>query len=246
MLTPQDLQEVSFDKAKIGGYVMKSVDDFLEPLMDDYVTLYKENAVLKSKMRLLVERLESYRANEAKMKSAAEETKKQCDEMIAEARRRSDEMVNKAKGDARLAGIDAAAEAESDRLRQAKEATADFVQAVEAQIARQQQVLDSLKGLDLPAREPIKPAAEPKPARRAYDYEAEQDLPRPRPEPVADKAEDIAAQIEQSVATITGETPRLKPEPAADPKAATKVMPALDERTTAKFANLKFGKNYQP
>ena len=26
----------------------------------------------------------------------------------------------------------------------------------------------------------------------------------------------------------------------------TKVMPALDERTTAKFANLKFGKNYQP
>ena len=55
MLTPQDLQEVSFEKAKIGGYVMKSVDEFLEPLMDDYVALYKENAVLKSKMRLLVE-----------------------------------------------------------------------------------------------------------------------------------------------------------------------------------------------
>ena len=68
MLTPQDLQEVSFEKAKIGGYVMKSVDEFLEPLMDDYVTLYKENAVLKSKMRLLVERLEEYRANEAAMK----------------------------------------------------------------------------------------------------------------------------------------------------------------------------------
>ena len=87
MLTPQDLQEVSFEKAKIGGYVMKSVDEFLEPLMDDYITLYKENAVLKSKMRLLVERLESYRANEAEMKAAAEKARKERDEIVAEARR---------------------------------------------------------------------------------------------------------------------------------------------------------------
>ncbi len=244
MLTPQDLQEVSFEKAKIGGYMMKSVDEFLEPLMDDYVTLYKENAVLKSKMRLLVERLEAYRANEDNLKAAAEKAKQEADGILADARRRSEEMVAKAKGDARLAGIDAAAEAESERLRLAKEATADFVQAVEAQIARQQQALEALKGLDLPAREPIRPA-EPKPARRAYDYEAEQDPPKPAPEP-SDTPEDIAAQIEQSVATITGDTPRVKPEPNPDPKAATKVMPALDERTTAKFANLKFGKNYQP
>ena len=87
MLTPQDLQEVAFEKAKIGGYVMKSVDEFLEPLMEDYVTLYKENAVLKSKMRLLVERLESYRSNEANMKAAMEQTQKTCDAMIEEAER---------------------------------------------------------------------------------------------------------------------------------------------------------------
>ena len=230
MLTPQDLQEVSFEKARIGGYVMKSVDEFLEPLMEDYVTLYKENAVLKSKMRLLVERLEAYRANEANIKAAAEKAKQEADELLA---------------DARIVGIDAAAAAESDRLRLAKEATADFVQAVEAQIARQQQALEALKSLDLPAREAIKPAPEPKLTRRAYDYESEQDQPRPRPEPTS-KPEDIAAQIEQSVASITGETIRPKPETDADLKAATKVMPALDERTTAKFANLKFGKNYQP
>jgi cell division initiation protein len=241
MLTPQDLQEVSFEKAKIGGYVMKSVDEFLEPLMDDYVALYKENAVLKSKMRLLVERLETYRANEAAVKTAAEQAKKDCEAMLADARRRSEEIVSKANQEARTAShdADAAVTAESDRLRRAKEATADFVRAVEAELARQQQALEALKSLDLPAREA-------KPARRAYDYEAEQDRPAPRPEPAADTTEDIAAQIEQSVATITGDTPRPKPEPRPDPKAATKVMPALDERTTAKFANLKFGKNYQP
>ena len=237
MLTPQDLQEVSFEKAKFGGYVMKSVDDFLEPLLDDYVALYKENAVLKSKMRLLVERLESYRANEANMKAASEKAKQERDEMLADAQRRSEEIVAKAKSEAQntKGDLDASVSAESDRLRLAKEATAEFVAAVEAQIARQQQSLEAIKSLDIPTREA------PKPGRKAYDYEAEKDQPRPEPAHRAE-AEDIAAQIEQSVASITGDTPRPKP----DPNAATRVMPALDERTTAKFANLKFGKNYQP
>ncbi len=255
MLTPQDLQEVSFEKAKIGGYVMKSVDEFLEPLMDDYVTLYKENAVLKSKMRLLVERLESYRTNEANLKAAAEKTREECDAMLAEAQRKRDELMYQAKQEVLSANRDADASmsAENDRLRQAKEATAEFVAAVEAQIAQQQKALEALKQLDLPMEKA-------KHVRKAYDYESEKDLPRPQPEksqplrqPEKDltrskteKPEDIAARIEQSVASITGETPRPKPEPKHDAKAATKVMPALDERTTAKFANLKFGKNYQP
>ena len=238
MLTPQDLQAVGFQKAKIGGYVKAEVDEFLEPLLEDYVTLYKENAVLKSKMRLLVERLESYRANEASVKAAAEEAQKTCDNMIEEARRRSDEIVSQATEEAKNASrdIDASVAAESDRLRRAKELTADFVQAVEAQLARQQQVLEALKGLELPAREAAKPV------RKAYDYEAEADRPKTRPETPQEKTEDIAAEIEQNVANITGDTPRPKP----DPNAPTRVMPVLDERTTAKFANLKFGKNYQP
>ena len=239
MLTPQDLQEVSFEKAKFGGYVMKSVDEFLEPLMDDYVALYKENAVLKSKMRLLVERLENYRAAEGAMKAASEQARKERDAILADARRQREEIVAKANRDAATLSRDADADlsAENDRLRLAKEATADFVRAVEAELARQQKALDALKALELPA---------PKAVRRAYDYEAEQDQPKLRPEPVSDKAEDIAAQIEQSVASITGDTPRPKPESRPDSKAATKVMPALDERTTAKFKNLQFGKNYQP
>ena len=239
MLTPQDLQEVSFEKAKFGGYVMKSVDEFLEPLMDDYVTLYKENAVLKSKMRLLVERLEAYRANEANLRASAEKTQKECEAMMEEARRKSEEILARANRDAANVSRDADASvtAETERLRMAKEATAAFIRTVETELVRQQEALAALKSLDLPA-------AAARSARKAYDYEAEQDQPAPRPEP-ADKAEDIAAQIEQSVASITGDTPRPK-EAKPDPKAATRVRPALDERTTAKFANLKFGKNYQP
>lgn len=70
MLTPQQIQDISFEKALFGGYDMDSVDDILEPLTEDYVTLYKENSVLKSKMRILVEKLEEYRKQEATMQNA--------------------------------------------------------------------------------------------------------------------------------------------------------------------------------
>ena len=70
MLTPQQIQDISFEKALFGGYDMDSVDDILEPLTEDYVTLYKENSVLKSKMRILVEKLEEYRKQKASMQNA--------------------------------------------------------------------------------------------------------------------------------------------------------------------------------
>lgn len=51
MFTPQQIDQISFNRATFGGYDMQAVDEFLEPLTEDYVTLYKENALLKSKMR---------------------------------------------------------------------------------------------------------------------------------------------------------------------------------------------------
>ena len=53
MFTPRELQERTFDKAVFGGYDMQMVDEFLEPLIQDYTTLYKENSVLKSKLKIL-------------------------------------------------------------------------------------------------------------------------------------------------------------------------------------------------
>ena len=231
MLTPQDLQEVGFQTAKFGGYAKAEVDAFLEPLMDDYVALYKENAVLKSKMRLLVERLEEYRAGEADMKAAMENTKKTCDDMIADAKARSAQMLMQAQNDAqsKTRDVDAAVQEEQERLTKAKNATADFVAAVEAQIGRQLRTLEILKGLDLPKDRLAKAP------RKAYDYESEMDPP-------ASNAEDIAAEIEQNVGKLTGSIPN------PDPTAATRIMPPLDldKRAAEKFADLQFGRNYQP
>ena len=51
MFTPQQIQDQTFSRAVFGGYDMAQADAFLEPLTDDYIELYKENAVLKSKMK---------------------------------------------------------------------------------------------------------------------------------------------------------------------------------------------------
>ena len=59
MITAQDIREKTFEKARIGGYDMASVDDFLEELADDITASEKENAVLKSKMKVLVNRARS-------------------------------------------------------------------------------------------------------------------------------------------------------------------------------------------
>ena len=227
MLTPQDLQDVTFEKAKIGGYQMQSVDELLEPLMEDYVTLYKENAVLKSKMRLLVERLEEYRDSEAKIHAEAEASRRQSEELLADARRRSEEILRKAEAEAKTRNedVDSAVSAEQDRLAKAKAVTAEFVDAVEAQLERQRKSLELIRNLDLPKAKPVK---------RAYDYESEKDPPR------EEAAAEIAAQIEENVGRITNGYP------SPDMSAATRVMPPIDlsRDTSAKFADLQFGKNY--
>ena len=68
MLTPQEVSEHAFAKAGFGGYNMAMVDEFLDQLTEDYTTLYKENAVLKSKMKVLVEKVEEYRSTEEAMR----------------------------------------------------------------------------------------------------------------------------------------------------------------------------------
>ena len=81
MFTPQQIDQVSFGRSTFGGYDMQQVDEFLEPLTEDYVTLYKENALLKSKMRVLVEKLEEQRANENKMKQTLLAAQKTSEDM---------------------------------------------------------------------------------------------------------------------------------------------------------------------
>lgn len=134
MLTPQEVSTRAFPKAAFGGYQMTSVDEFLDELTEDYSTLYKENATLKAKMKVLVDKLEEYRATEDSMRSALLTAQKMADNIVAQAEGRKEELLANAEEEARkkLASLRDEVLAEEARLNAAKAGTQDFLAKMEA------------------------------------------------------------------------------------------------------------------
>ncbi len=219
MFTPQQIDQISFGRATFGGYDMQQVDEFLEPLTEDYVTLYKENALLKSKMRVLVGKLEEYRKNEASMKEAVIKAQKTCDKMVAEAEAKCARMLQNASAataePAPAAVVpaeisEAQVAAENARVEEARQAASAKINELQEQLRTCIQALERIKTANAPAA------------------------------PAEAKAPDVADEISQSIEAMVGTT--VDTAPKAAPKHPT------NDTTTSKFAslNLQFGRNYDP
>ena len=102
MLTPQEVSTHSFSKASFGGYNMAMVDEFLDELTDDYTALYKENAALKAKLKVLVEKVEEYRATEDSMRATLLTAQRMADSIVKEAEQKRDQMMTQAEIDAKM------------------------------------------------------------------------------------------------------------------------------------------------
>jgi cell division initiation protein len=260
VLTPQDVKNKEFTKAVFGGYDMAAVDDFLEILVEDYSSLYKENAILKNKLKVLVEKVEEYRSTEDAMRMALLTAQKMSREMMDEATNKSKNIVEEAEYAARskIEELRLEVREEELRLEAAKKTTADFVAMASELCQKQQDFLADVEKLTVPGEsEPVKP-------RTAFEQ--------------AEKAQNPFSSIEESVARIYENTIRsedagrsgyaepeaeedTEPEEeqrnAADEK--TKVFPSvssqpapelddMSEPTSPKpkfnFTNLQFGSNY--
>lgn len=143
MMTPQEVAERSFTKASFGGYNMSMVDEFLDQLTVDYSALYKENATLKAKMKVLADSLEEYRATEKGMRRALLAAQQAADEMVADAEKHKEEMVRAAEEETQsaIAQLRRQTAGEQARLEAAQKATADYVEQVRQAMEQQQQAL---------------------------------------------------------------------------------------------------------
>ena len=224
MFTPQQIEQISFDTQTFGGYKISDVDEFLEPLMEDYVTLYKENALLKSKMRVLVGKLEEYRKNEAAMKDAVVNAQKTCDKMVREAEAKCAQMLGEANATAsrNVSNADALIAAENARVEEARRASAGKITEIQEQMRACIQALERIKVANAPVAEaPV--ASVPA---QAFDYDA------------PSSTDSVADEISQSVEALVGTTTDTQPK--AEPRHP------VNDTTTSKFANLQFGRNYDP
>lgn len=226
MFTPQQIDQISFGRATFGGYDMQAVDEFLEPLTEDYITLYKENALLKSKMKVLVSKLEEYRNNEASMKDAIVNAQKTCDKMVKEAETKCTQMLNDANAAAaeNAKNADALIAAENARVEEAKRVAAHKIEELQKQIQSCIQALERIKESNKPA------------ATGAFDYDQDEGKPLEAPK-VSSTTDDVADEISASLQALVGSTNDI-------PHKIEPNHPVSD--TTGKFANLKFGRNYDP
>ena len=217
MFTPQQIDQISFSKATFGGYNMQQVDEFLEPLTEDYVTLYKENALLKSKMRVLVGKLEEYRKNEASMKEAVINAQKTCDKMVAEAEAKGAKMLQGASTTVASNTQDNEAQlaAENARLEEARQVAAAKISELQDQLRSCIQALDRIKENNAPAAPtaPVAPAVEN-----------------------ADVADEIAQNIEAMIGTTVDTAPKAAPKHPINDSTTSKFA----------TLNLQFGRNYDP
>lgn len=236
MLTPQEVSERAFPKASFGGYNMGQVDEFLDILTADYTSLYNENAVLKSKMKVLVEKVEEYRSTEDAMRKALMAAQQMADELIQQANHKRDEILHSAEKTAlqKADAIRQEADAEQFRLDSAKRATMSFVGQVRALMEKQADYLEHLSQLC-------------------------PDVPVPQPDPVEEAASEIDDNVQrllaQAMAAATAEN--LKTKAGEEPRDLTDTaeFPAGERQDEAgeadvaasriDFGRLKFGPNYE-
>ena len=269
MLTPQELTGKTFEKAVFGGYDMASVEEFIEAVAKDYTDLYKENAALKSKMKVLVDKVEEYRATEDSMRAALLAAQKQATAMVTEAEERKETLLADAELEARakIGALHDEIINEQKRLNAIKTATKEFLANTRALCESELKVLEAAPDLTLEEIEQTTQEVRTAQAQAANiaalsekilaDYNKSVEKPAEQPAegtavftPVngAVPAEPQPQPVAQPQPVPQ---PQMAPQPVPQPQAAPQPQPqpvrtAFTNTDTrpVNLADLKFGRNY--
>lgn len=99
MLKPVDIQEKQFE-TKMRGYDKDQVDDFLDEIMQDMTTLYRDNTALTQEINDLKAKCAGLSAKEKEVEQSKELVKYQCEEMKKNAQMEAKAIIDNAKADA--------------------------------------------------------------------------------------------------------------------------------------------------
>ena len=228
MLTPQEVSTHAFTKAVMGGYNMAMVDEFLDEVTDDYTALYKENAALKAKMKVLVEKVEEYRATEDSMRATLLTAQRMADSIVKEAEAKRDAILAEAKSGAEekiFAYKRELTEAE-ERLRQGQVELARFIATSRELCNQELRFLDQLPQVPVSVAAPVVEPSVEEIEEKVLAAFAAQKAEEPVEEPEIEEPEE-----EEPVA----EEPEEEVNPFAESLGSTR---RID------LADLKFGRNY--
>ena len=223
MLTPKEVSDKTFPKVSFGGYQMSSVDDFLDALTEDYGALYKENATLKAKLKVLAEKVEEYRATEDGMRATLLTAQRMAAQLVQEAQTEKEQVLQKAREEvaAQISLLDEERVEAERKLALAKAELAGFVQRSRELCAAQAAFLEKLPEMKLEA---VQPAAQVS---------------------ADDTVRLIGRDIVRGFARAEEEEPAAVEEvfAEAEPEVPVEEIP-ISEMFPASLDELKFGRNY--
>lgn len=217
-MTPQDIREKTFEKAMFGGYDMAAVQNYQEEVATELANAQKEIAVLKGKMKVLVDKIEEYRASEDAMRLAILSAQKVGKQIEDDAQARADKILSEAKNtsDRILGGLQHETANEEAKLLNAKTSCAKFLEDVRNLCLTQLEYLDGVAG--------SKAASAPRAARPAETAAPTEPVP--------------AAPAEQPEAPAAGQPVQAEPAYAEQPVSAAPVeaQPVETDDTAADSA----------
>ena len=214
MLTPQEVEERVFPKAKKAGYDMQDVDNFLDQLTADYTELYKENAVLKRKMKVLADKITEYQETEGAMRATLLAAQKMADQLVDEAKTKREKMLSDAETivKSQLGKLSERVAEEEAKLRKAQASVAAMTASIRDLLTHEQEFLAKLPVQDA--------AAAPEQAAKADDVAAE----------IGDSIRQMMAESDKKAAPAQAEAPKAEAQAEAPKAEAQAEAPKAEEQ----------------
>lgn len=161
-MNAKEILNKQFEKAKIGGYKLEEVDDFLKEVSDEFAQLQKNNSELEEKLKVLADKIREYREDEEALKDAlliaqkqgnaivadskasaeklTQETKDKVEKLLTESKAKSEKMINDANDYSTKTRADADATAEKT-IGDANNKAAEIKAAMDKQQMIQEEII---------------------------------------------------------------------------------------------------------
>lgn len=209
MLSLNDIINASFKKSGFSGYRTDEVDHFIDQVKESYDSLMKknleqkeeyerlkaENSQLLEKMKILAEKIESYRAEEDEIKNALVSAQKLGDASIRESRHKAEIIIKDAniKAERIITAAKNEVIGEQNELERLQKTVSDFRSKLLSAYKEHLTMIDAL-----PVQKPeVKIAEEPVQPKTVVPQEISPAVEEPKPQEFSVSAESVSAETEE-------------------------------------------------
>lgn len=233
MLTVDQIKNISFKKASIGGYRCDEVESFKDDVTATVEELKKQNSEIISKSELLMKKVEEYRQDEDSINKILVKSQKEGEKIVKDAQEEADKIIENAKAEADRIIADA-----NDRIIKEKEMinsiSRESSELRKKLIEFHQSQIDALNGL--PSDEDVKKS------KKELDKKYPTEIYSNSSDETAPVVEEVFSTIEEAAEDAKSNTEEAAEAALSDADAGTiQIEKSAFEK---KFGKLKFGDDY--